>query len=114
MTISLATIASTPYPGRHKTLEEAYHIMYNFSNRLFFTTLRRRKNMGLHIRQDRIYSVPVILCDWCNKEIKTADDGNYQWDFTEEGTYSAPISFTHKDCNYAFDQSKRPDHLVTD
>ncbi len=41
---------------------------------------------------------PVVVCDHCGEDIKTAKEGNYQW--TPE---SDNLFFTHKTCCRAFE-----------
>jgi hypothetical protein len=53
-------------------------------------------------RRDR--ECPVIICDYCGEEIKTAADGNYQYRF-QVGEERAAIFFTHKKCGHAFDET---------
>jgi len=45
-------------------------------------------------------SCPVVFCDYCNREITAAKDGNFEWkaDFSSP----APMFFTHKLCSDAF------------
>ena len=44
-------------------------------------------------------SCPVVFCDHCQGEIKTAKDGNYEWQF---GGPASDVFFTHKGCSNAF------------
>ena len=43
---------------------------------------------------------PVVYCDQCQHEIKTAKEGNYEWEYSENG--ASEIFFTHKGCSNAF------------
>jgi hypothetical protein len=45
-------------------------------------------------------SCPVVFCDHCQREIKTAKEGSYQYQFMSEGASDA--FFTHWDCHDAF------------
>ena len=53
-------------------------------------------------RRDR--ERPVIICDYCGEEIKTAADGNCQYRL-QDGEERAAIFFTHKKCGPAFDRT---------
>jgi len=66
----------------------------------------RRRSMPLRIIERGRHSVPVVICDYCGEEIKTADDGNYQWKgATSAKSPPAEVYFTHKKCCHAFDES---------
>lgn len=45
------------------------------------------------VRKDGL-SCPVVYCDWCNKEIETAAEGNYHWSQDKV----SDILFSHKQC----------------
>lgn len=51
---------------------------------------------------------PAIFCDFCNRRIEDARDGNYE--FPLPGPYGSgdeelPVYFTHKGCSHAFEQT---------
>ena len=41
-----------------------------------------------------------MFCDQCHEEIKTAKDGNYEWNLFDHG--ASDVFFTHKGCSNAF------------
>jgi hypothetical protein len=59
--------------------------------------------MPLTIRYEGMLCVPVVFCDHCQQEITSADDGNYQWLWTDQ---PARICFTHKACCDPFEHSR--------
>jgi hypothetical protein len=57
--------------------------------------------MPLAIRFEGNWCLPIVVCDHCEKEIRTASDGNYQWLWDDK---IARIYFTHKACCNAFEE----------
>ena len=56
--------------------------------------------MPLAVRfQDELF-MPVVVCDYCGKDIETANDGNCQWLGTDG---PCRLYFTHKACCRAFE-----------
>lgn len=45
--------------------------------------------------------VPLVYCDHCQREIRNAADGNYQWLWSDA---PARIYFTHKACCKSFEK----------
>ena len=58
--------------------------------------------MPLAIRCEGPLFVPIVVCDYCCKEITKAAEGNYQW--LREDERPARIYFTHKACCRAFEK----------
>jgi hypothetical protein len=58
--------------------------------------------MPLQIVHKRGRACPVVVCDECGLEIRSARDGNYQWDYLRGGD----IYFTHKECCHGFEEGR--------
>ena len=54
--------------------------------------------MPIRIVARKNLSCPVVFCDHCREEIRTAKDGNYEWQSGE----ASNVFFTHKGCSNAF------------
>lgn len=61
--------------------------------------------MALRIVHDDGLDKVIVICDWCDKQIESAEDGNYQWVMKDSVGIvdESPIYFTHKRCCYAFE-----------
>ena len=54
--------------------------------------------MPIRIVARKNLSCPVVFCDQCREEIKTAKDGNYEW----QSGKASDVFFTHKRCSDPF------------
>ena len=36
-------------------------------------------------------SCPIVICDYCGREITKASDGNYEWDMRDSTTKPTPL-----------------------
>ena len=62
--------------------------------------------MPLQITIKNDLACPVVICDFCAKEIETATDGNYEWQVDEHGKpATGQILFTHKKCCLPFEDA---------
>jgi hypothetical protein len=60
--------------------------------------------MSIRIKLENGLDKPVVVCDHCGDEIKTAEDGNYQWRTDGKGRPAdGRIFYTHKDCSHLFE-----------
>jgi hypothetical protein len=60
--------------------------------------------MPLIIKLENGLDKPVVVCDQCGHEIKTAEVGNYGWRTDEKGRpVDGRIFFTHKSCTHPFE-----------
>lgn len=49
---------------------------------------------------------PIVTCDWCEKPIVEATDGNYEYEIDGEGRpRNEAIFFTHTECCRAFEEA---------
>lgn len=58
------------------------------------------------VRNDR--TAPIVFCDYCEKPITDAHDGNYEWRGHTGSDEPEPVFFTHKRCSQAF-ETANPD-----
>jgi hypothetical protein len=58
--------------------------------------------MPLAIRYEEALCVPIVICDHCGEEIRSAADGNYQWLGRDDRP--SRVYFTHKGCCHAFEK----------
>lgn len=62
------------------------------------------------------YSCPKIFCDWCQEEIESAAEGNYEWiagiktSAGWEYPDTSEIYFTHKRCCHPFESAN--EHIM--
>ena len=56
--------------------------------------------MSIEIRREQGRDCPIVICDHCGKPITDARNGNCEWPVG-----GGPVSFTHKACCHAFDET---------
>lgn len=59
--------------------------------------------MPLKIKLTERGAEPVVVCDYCGKQIESAERGGYEWLAPENGKPGdlVDVVFLHKDCSYA-------------
>ena len=63
--------------------------------------------MPIKMSVTEIVAEPVVICDYCGKQIESAENGGYEWLNPEGGNPGelVDVVFLHRDCSYPHERA---------